>query len=55
SENEYFVMGDNRNNSFDSRFFGAISKDLIIGKVWIRGWPFNEVKVFNEYEYNLAK
>lgn len=55
NENEYFVLGDNRNNSFDSRFFGAVSKDLIIGKVWLRGWPFNEVKIFNGYEYNLSE
>lgn len=32
-ENEYFFVGDNRNNSIDSRAFGAISEDKIIGKV----------------------
>lgn len=32
-ENEYFVAGDNRNNSTDSRVYGALSKDMIQGKV----------------------
>jgi signal peptidase I len=35
----YWVMGDNRPNSRDSRFFGAISDSLIIGRAFIRVWP----------------
>jgi signal peptidase I len=37
----YWVMGDNRPNSRDSRFFGAIPKSLIIGRAFVRVWPIN--------------
>ncbi|HKC20414.1 MAG TPA: signal peptidase I, partial [Candidatus Dormibacteraeota bacterium] len=40
--NEYFVMGDNRNRSQDSRFFGPISRDRIDGKAWFRIWPLDK-------------
>ncbi len=36
---EYFVLGDNRNNSRDSHVFGPITMDRIIGKAWIIYWP----------------
>ena len=37
--NEYFVMGDNRNHSIDSRYGWLVSGDKIIGKAWISIWP----------------
>jgi len=37
-ENEYFLMGDNRDNAFDSRFIGAIKKDDILGRVMYSYW-----------------
>ncbi|OGD97211.1 signal peptidase I [Candidatus Curtissbacteria bacterium RIFCSPLOWO2_01_FULL_38_11b] len=39
-ENDYFVMGDNRTASSDSRVFGSIKKNAIRGKVWVVYWPF---------------
>jgi signal peptidase I len=50
---EYFVMGDNRPASLDSRYFGAIKRDAIVGRVWLRGWPFDRWKVFEKPAYPL--
>ncbi len=41
-EDEYFVMGDNRGVSFDSRKFGSIKRKDIVGRVWLRGWPIDK-------------
>ena len=38
-EDEYFVMGDNRANSNDSRSLGPLARELIVGKAWISYWP----------------
>lgn len=43
---EYFLLGDNRGSSLDSRIFGAVDQKLIIGRVWLRGWPFDKIKKF---------
>jgi signal peptidase I len=42
---EYFVMGDNRMFSFDSRQFGPIKKEMVIGKVLLRAWPPQKIGV----------
>jgi len=50
---EYFVMGDNRGNSKDSRIFGPLKRDLIIGRVLFRGYPFDSISIFNFDNYNF--
>ena len=45
-EGMYLVLGDNRSNSLDSREIGLIKKEDVIGKISLRFWPINKIRVF---------
>ena len=49
-EGYYFVMGDHRNNSSDSRSWRWVPKKYIIGKVQLRWWPITEMRIFSAWE-----
>jgi signal peptidase I len=49
---KYFVMGDNRPESQDSRFFGPISRDSIVGRAWLRYFPLDRLAIMVKPIYN---
>jgi signal peptidase I len=50
-EGDIFVMGDNRENSADSRSFGPVSIDSIIGKAWLTYWPLDDFGLVPHFDY----
>ena len=48
---QYFVLGDNRKVSFDSRNIGPVEKDKIKGKVWTIMWPMNKIGFVKHVRY----
>jgi signal peptidase I len=53
-KDQYWVMGDNRDNSQDSRFFGPIARSAIIGKAEVVIWPINSLEWLRNYSYVFA-
>jgi signal peptidase I len=52
-EGKYFVMGDNRKVSSDSRYIGLIDESWIQGKIFLRIWPLNQFGILTTGEYEL--
>ncbi len=50
---EYYVLGDNRTASADSRVWGVLEEHFIVGRAWIRAWPFGDFSVFEGVEYRM--
>jgi signal peptidase I len=47
-----YVLGDNRLGSSDSRRFGLVSLDSIIGKAWFANWPIDDIGLLPDYDYD---
>jgi len=48
---EYYVLGDNRNASKDSRSFGPVNDSFITGKVLFRGWPLSKIRFYDKDDW----
>ncbi|MBI2427137.1 MAG: signal peptidase I [Candidatus Kerfeldbacteria bacterium] len=50
-DSEVLVLGDNRGSSLDSRVFGPVDMEKIVGRAWIRAWPLDRLTQFSDITY----
>ena len=54
AKGQYFVLGDNRDDSSDSSVWGTVPRGNIIGKTWLRYWPLSRFGLSPHYSYKLV-
>lgn len=53
-DDSYFVLGDNRSRSNDSRNFGQVDRDRIVGKAWLSYWPLGDFGIVDDHHLELS-